>query len=448
MTTGSITLAALRRHVVAHQGFATRLRKAGAYEVETAIRRLSGVQLDSISTVERSHRIVLTSRVGNYPRGTVSALLSQGRIFEYWAHEACLLPVEDFPLFRWRMRGRGHWDSHDRALREHPEVAEHVLAEIQARGPLGSRDFEGEGGGGMWNWKPAKRVLDSLWDRGDLSISGRQGFQRLYDLTERVIPRPVLDAPVPSDGDALRGLVLRAVRGRGALTESGIAEHYRVPGRRAAIRPYVDALVAEGQLQRLALARALHQTPADLLAESKAPDEMRYAELGRYIDALKRSGNDANKLVVEQALKIALPATCIIIALFGAPLAVTSPRAGAAVGVAISLGTTVMFLLFVQITKAIGAGGVINPVLATGQIEGGVAQAIGWALYEHIAWREGRMANGQMTNYIMPTSMDLPPIRVAFEERPYPYGPGGAKGIGELPMDGAAPSHGRGSAYI
>jgi len=110
--------------------------------------------------------------------------------------------------------------------------------------------------------------------------------------------------------------------------------------------------------------KALNQAPADLLAESKAPDEMRYAELGRYIDALKRSGNDANKLVVEQALKLALPVTCLIIALFGAPLAVTSPRAGAAVGVAISLGTTVIFLLFVQITKAIGAGGVINPTLA------------------------------------------------------------------------------------
>jgi lipopolysaccharide export system permease protein len=110
--------------------------------------------------------------------------------------------------------------------------------------------------------------------------------------------------------------------------------------------------------------RALSQSPADLLAEPKAPDEMRYAELGRYIDALKRSGNDANKLVVEQALKLALPATCIIIALFGAPLAVTSPRAGAAVGIAISLGTTVTFLLLIQITKAVGAGGVINPVLA------------------------------------------------------------------------------------
>jgi lipopolysaccharide export system permease protein len=110
--------------------------------------------------------------------------------------------------------------------------------------------------------------------------------------------------------------------------------------------------------------KALRQSPADLLAEPKAPDEMRYAELGRYIDALKRSGNDANKLMVDQALKLALPATCLIIALFGAPLAVTSPRAGAAVGIAISLGTTVVFLLVTQITKAVGAGGVINPIVA------------------------------------------------------------------------------------
>jgi CO/xanthine dehydrogenase Mo-binding subunit len=85
-------------------------------------------------------------------------------------------------------------------------------------------------------------------------------------------------------------------------------------------------------------------------------------------------------------------------------------------------------------------GRVINPVLAAGQIEGGVAQAIGWALYERVLWREGRMANAEMTNYIMPTSMDLPPIRVFFDERPYAHGPGGAKGIGELPMDGPAPA--------
>jgi CO/xanthine dehydrogenase Mo-binding subunit len=85
-------------------------------------------------------------------------------------------------------------------------------------------------------------------------------------------------------------------------------------------------------------------------------------------------------------------------------------------------------------------GRVINPVLAAGQIEGGVAQGIGYALYEKVSWRDGRMANGQMTNYIIPTAVDIPPIRVCFEETPYPYGPGGAKGIGELPMDGPAPA--------
>ena len=85
-------------------------------------------------------------------------------------------------------------------------------------------------------------------------------------------------------------------------------------------------------------------------------------------------------------------------------------------------------------------GRVLHPVLAGGQIEGGVAQAIGYALYEKVLWDKSRMMNNQMTNYIMPTSEDLPPIRVYFEEIPYAYGPYGAKGIGELPMDGPAPA--------
>jgi lipopolysaccharide export system permease protein len=110
--------------------------------------------------------------------------------------------------------------------------------------------------------------------------------------------------------------------------------------------------------------RALTQGPADLLAEAKAPDEMRFAELRRYIDALHRSGSDVNKLTVELQLKLAIPVTCFIIALFGAPLAITTPRSGAAVGIAISLATTVIFLLITQITKAVGAGGVIDPIVA------------------------------------------------------------------------------------
>jgi CO/xanthine dehydrogenase Mo-binding subunit len=85
-------------------------------------------------------------------------------------------------------------------------------------------------------------------------------------------------------------------------------------------------------------------------------------------------------------------------------------------------------------------GKVIHPVLAAGQIEGGVAQGIGWALYEHVLWKDGRMANPRFTDYIIPTSIDIPPIRVAFAEAPWTYGPSGAKGIGELPMDGPAPA--------
>lgn len=110
--------------------------------------------------------------------------------------------------------------------------------------------------------------------------------------------------------------------------------------------------------------RALAQEPVDLLAEPKAPEEMRYAELTRYIDALKRSGNDTSKIEVDRALKIALPATCLVIALFGAPLAVTSPRQGTAIGIAISLGTTVIFLSLIQLSKAVGVTGLVNPVAA------------------------------------------------------------------------------------
>src|SRR6476619_4285093 len=102
-----VSIPALRRIVVHAQGYASRARSASTREVETAILRLSCVQLDSISAVERSHRIALASRVGDYPATAVSRLLQQGRVFEYWAHEACLIPVEDWPLFASQMHQGG-----------------------------------------------------------------------------------------------------------------------------------------------------------------------------------------------------------------------------------------------------------------------------------------------------------------------------------------------------
>jgi lipopolysaccharide export system permease protein len=109
---------------------------------------------------------------------------------------------------------------------------------------------------------------------------------------------------------------------------------------------------------------ALRESPADLLAEPKAPDEMRYAELGRYVDALSRSGSDTRKLRVERALKLSVPFACIIIALFGAPLAISTPRSGTAWGVAVCLATTFVDLLMFQLSKAVGAGGALPPGFA------------------------------------------------------------------------------------
>jgi hypothetical protein len=208
------------------------------------------VQLDSISVVERSHRVTLATRTGSYPRGTITSLLGRGRLIEYWAHEACLLPVEHWPLVRPQMQegGRRWWAEVERT---HPHLRGEVLAAIRERGPLGSRDFDGEPQKGMWERKPAKAMLDRLWNHGELVIAGRRSFQRLYDLPERVIPRTALEAPVPPEATRLRTLVLQAVRGRGALTEAGIVEHWRLKGGTRRIRPVVDELVRAGALERV-----------------------------------------------------------------------------------------------------------------------------------------------------------------------------------------------------
>lgn len=243
---------ALRRIVIHAQRYASRSRTGSTREVEAAIRRLSCVQLDSISTVERSHRIALASRIGAYPATAASRLLAHGRVFEYWAHEACLLPIEDWPLHASQMhQGGRRW--YGDVGETHPHLAEEILAEIGSRGALASRHFEGSSEGGMWNWKPAKAMLDRLWNHGDLVIAGRQGFQRLYDLPERVIPKAVLDAPIPGERERLRVLALKAVAARGALTEAGIVEHWRLKGGAARIRATVDTLVADALLERVAV---------------------------------------------------------------------------------------------------------------------------------------------------------------------------------------------------
>ena len=237
--------------------------------MEAAIRRATCIQLDTVTAVERSHRIAIGSRVGLYPRDTVSALMREGRIIEGWAHALCLLPAEDWPLYAWSrasMQDGVPW--HGDVKKRYPGLADRILGEIRERGALGSKDFAGQAdpaphragtsSEAMWSWKPAKQMLDALFASGELVIAGRVNFHRLYDLPERVLPRAVLDAPVPSQEKAIKALIVRAVQARGALSESAIAEHIRPIwylkfGGAKVARPYVDSLVAEGKLERLAV---------------------------------------------------------------------------------------------------------------------------------------------------------------------------------------------------
>jgi uncharacterized protein len=262
----TLSLAEIRVRLVQAQGYATRARSGTAAELLATVRRLGCVQLDSISTVERSHRIALGARIGAYPEPAVSKLMRDGKLFEYWAHEACLVPVEDYPMHRWRMAR--YAESHPwrgNVFDREPELTERVLAEIRERGALGSRHFEGSGPGGMWNWKPAKIVLEALHSSGRLAIAGRDGFQRLYDLPERLLPAEVLDGRPPTRDEFVRWATLRGVQARGALTDAAIAEMWRLKGGAAGVRPHADALVEDGALLRLEVAdgRQSVLVPAD-----------------------------------------------------------------------------------------------------------------------------------------------------------------------------------------
>ena len=251
----TISLAELRARLVRAQDYATRARSGTAAEVLTTIRRLACVQLDSISTVERSHRIAIGARIGAYPEAAVAQLMREGKIFEYWAHEACLVPIEDFRMHRWRMQQLAEthpW--HGNVLDRDPALTQHVLDELAERGPLPSRHFEGKGSGGMWNWKPAKVVLEALHSAGRVVIAGRENFQRLYDLPERVLPPHVLEGPPPTRDEFVRWATLRAVEARGALTEKAVAEMWRLKGGVAGIRPHADAWIDAGKLERVDVA--------------------------------------------------------------------------------------------------------------------------------------------------------------------------------------------------
>jgi len=227
-----LDLPAARALLLAAQGLDRRpRRKAAKRDVLATIRRMGVLQIDTISVVNRSPYLVLWSRLGAYDPRWLEQLLAEGRLFEYWAHEACFLPIEDYPLFRHKMLDRSwtRWRYSHAVMEKHAASVERILAGIRENGPVRSAELgdRRSGTGSWWGWKPEKRILESLFTAGELMIARREGFQRVYDLRERVLPKWD-DADLPPQDAVHHALVLKAVRALGVAKAKWVADYYRM----------------------------------------------------------------------------------------------------------------------------------------------------------------------------------------------------------------------------
>ena len=233
----SLSLPEARTMALRAQGFGvTRNKPPARGRMLDEVRRLGLLQLDSVNVLVRSHYLPLFSRLGAYDRADLDGMSAEKRrsLFEYWAHEASLVPLEHQPLFRWRMEearaGRGVWGGPARIARDKPDFVRGILDEIRDRGPLGAGELSsgGKSSGAWWGWSEGKRAVEFLFWTGQLTSAGRRGFERLYDLPERVIPESILATPDPSRADAQRALVAIAARAFGIATEPDLRDYFRL----------------------------------------------------------------------------------------------------------------------------------------------------------------------------------------------------------------------------
>jgi uncharacterized protein YcaQ len=224
-----LSLEMARALMLAAQGLRERPhRPATKEDALAAIRRMGLLQIDTISVVARSPYLVLWSRLGTYEPRWLDALLAGGALFEYWSHAVCFLPIEDYGLYRWRMREHAAGDSYLARWRaENPAAVERVLGHIHANGAVRSADFERRDGksGGWWDWKPEKVALEYLFHSGELMIARREGFQRVYDLRERVLP-DWDDAQTRTREESGCEMALRAVKALGIARARWLYQYF------------------------------------------------------------------------------------------------------------------------------------------------------------------------------------------------------------------------------
>ena len=250
-----------RRMALAAHGFGEPRTEGphGWRAMARTIERLNLLQIDSVNVLARAHYLPLYSRLGPYDAGELDArAFAAGRkgraLFEYWAHEASLLPVAYWPLMQWRMAraraGDGIYGSLSRFARANRAYVEEVRRAVEERGPLAARDLAAAGKrtGPWWGWHEAKQALEWLFWTGQVTASGRRGnFERLYDVPARVLPRAVLEAPVPEEADAIRILIERSARALGVASEAELRDYFRLPV--AAAKRAVAELAEAGVLE-------------------------------------------------------------------------------------------------------------------------------------------------------------------------------------------------------
>ncbi len=247
-----------RRIALAAQGFDHhhRSRPATWSAIARTIDRLNLLQIDSVNVLVRSHYLPLFSRLGKYDRALLDArtlAANKRHVFEYWAHEASLVPLSLHHLLRWRMQrartGSGTYGAMDHFASEEAAYLGKVLAFVEKNGPARVRDVPdgGKGLGGWWGWSKGKLALETLFDHGLVTTASRDGFERIYDVPERVIPADIRNREAPPEREALRQLLALSAQALGIATETDLRDYFRLPV--AETKTAIEDCLADGSIR-------------------------------------------------------------------------------------------------------------------------------------------------------------------------------------------------------
>lgn len=295
LTSDALRISEARRIALQAQGF-NDPRPSGRVDrrhFRRVLDRVGLVQIDSVNVLTRSHEMPFLARLGAYPRQALSEWLwGSGEVFEYWGHEASLLPVELHPLMRWRMADDHAWTGVQSFRKSHPGLGEAVLEAVLENGPVTMGELEHLGDaikrtkaspGSMWNWTPAKKAVEWFFWNGEVSaLRNPQTFERHYLRPDQAIPPAVLAQPAPTDDNAMKDLLLRAARSHGIGTAKCLADYHRLPIVTA--RRLVTELAGDGALRTVEVQGWRH--PAFLHPEAELPRWVRASALLSPFDSL------------------------------------------------------------------------------------------------------------------------------------------------------------------